>query len=279
MKRAIGSAGVIFLLSCLGFGQAGAPRPGFEVADIKQNISGDPDATGGLIAGGQLSVRNATLKTLLGFAYDPAHQRYRDQFIVGAPPWVDTDRFDIIAKAPANLPARQCFFSNFCYPDGPVSEMLQVLLEQRFKMKVHREQRPTDAYAMVLDKGGPKLQKAAGSGERLCRRLPPEKDDPARKGMTAIEGGFLCVNMSMADLAAFLPDMAGAYFDKSVVDLTGLKGTYDFRLSWVGRAQIEEGGLTVFEAASKQLGLKLESRKVPVPVTVIDHIEKLGNDN
>jgi uncharacterized protein (TIGR03435 family) len=63
------------------------------------------------------------------------------------------------------------------------------------------------------------------------------------------------------------------------VDLTGLSGTYDFKLDWVGAGFIDQGGLTMPDAVAKQLGLKLEERKLPMPVLVIDHIEKPSDNN
>ncbi len=261
--------------------------PEFDVAVIKQNKSGEPnlqglnpgEGQGSVLRGGQFTMRNQTLKTLLGFAFYPQNQRFRDSFIIGEPAWVDTDRFDIIGKAPPNMPPRQCFFSNFCLPDKPLAFMLQAFLEQEFKMAHHQEQRPTDVYALAAAKGGPKLQKAAGSGERNCQRIVAGSDNPAAKGLSSIQGGFVCANMTMADLAALLPEMAGGYIQMPVLDLTGLDGTYDFKLVWTGVALLDQGGITVFEAMEKQLGLKLESRKLPVPVTVIDHIEKLPDGN
>jgi uncharacterized protein (TIGR03435 family) len=67
--------------------------------------------------------------------------------------------------------------------------------------------------------------------------------------------------------------------DRPVVDQTGLTGTFDFQFSWVSRALIDQGGLTVFDALEKQLGLKLEEKNLPVTYTVIDHIEKLAEEN
>jgi uncharacterized protein (TIGR03435 family) len=198
---------------------------------------------------------------------------------VGAPAWVDSDRFDIAAKAPPDAPVRQCFFSNFCYPDAAMALMLRRLLEQRFKMTTHQEQRPTQVFALLAAKGGVKLPSSAGSGDWTCRRITGDSDDSAAKGLSPIQGGFVCANMPMARFMELLPDMAGAYIDRPVVDPTGLKGSYDFKLTWVGRANIDQGGLTVFDALEKQLGLKLEERTLPMPVTVIDHIEKLAGDN
>jgi uncharacterized protein (TIGR03435 family) len=134
-------------------------------------------------------------------------------------------------------------------------------------------------YALVAAKSGPKLQKSAGSGERNCKRIVGGSGDPDAKGLSSIEAGSLCVNMTLSSLADLLPEMAGAYIDRMVVNATGLEDRYDFKLYWVGRASIDQGGLTIFEAIEKQLGLKLETRKVPMPVMVIDHIEKLSDPN
>jgi len=81
--------------------------------------------------------------------------------------------------------------------------------------------------------------------------------------------------MTLSNLADMLPEMAGAYIDRMVVNETGREDGYDFKLFWAGRANIDQGGLTIFEAIEKQLGLRLEARKMPMPVIVIDHIEKL----
>ena len=132
-----------------------------------------------------------------------------------------------------------------------------------------------------FDKSGLQKSPASGNdpGERNCQRIVAGSDNPAAKGLSANQGGFVCVNMTMADLAAFLPDMAGAYVDRPVVNLTNLADAYDFKLTWVGKALIDQGGLTVFEALEKQLGLKMEERKLPFPATVIDHIERPSDDN
>lgn len=262
-----------------------APKLEFEVATVRQNKA-EPDAPrapgdaqGSALVGGQFAMRNQPLRTLLGFAFYPGNQKFRGDLIVGAPAWVDTDRFDVVGKAPPDIPARQCFFSGYCYPDTRLAEMLRRFLEQEFKIADHEERRPTDVYALVAAKSGPKLQKSTGQGERNCKRIVGGSGDPDAKGLSSIEAGSLCVNMTLSNLADMLPEMAGAYIDRMVVNQTGLEDRYDFRLYWVGRANIDQGGLTVFEAIEKQLGLKLEARKMPMPVTVIDHIEKLPDQN
>jgi uncharacterized protein (TIGR03435 family) len=270
------------------FGQV-VTKQEFDVAVIKQSKLSEAEVQaqtgprgqgqGSVIPGGQFAMRNATLKTLLGFAYATSNQRFRDTFIIRAPAWVDSDRFDVVGKAPADMPTRECYFSGFCMPDVRLARMLQGLLEKEFKIVQHQEQKPMDVYSLVIAKRGLKLEKAAGSGERKCRRIAGGSDDPAAKDLSADQAGFVCANMTMPDFASMLPEMAPAYIDRMVVDSTGLAGAYDFRLTWVGAGLIDQGGLTVFDAVEKQLGLKLESRKLPVPVTVIDHIEKLADDN
>jgi len=93
----------------------------------------------------------------------------------------------------------------------------------------HKEQRPTDVYTLVVAKGGIKFQKAAGSGERNCQRIVGGSDNPAAKGLSSIQAGSVCANMTMEDFAGLLAEMAPAYLDRPVVDLTGLTGTYDFK--------------------------------------------------
>lgn len=258
----------------------------FEVATIRQNKSGPPDVPrnpgdgqGALLAGGQLAMRNQLLKILLGFAFNPGNQRFRDDLIVGTPSWVDSDRFDVVGKALSDMPPRQCFFSGYCYPDKRLAAMLRTLLEKEFKIVDHQEQRPTNVYALVMAKGGLKIHRSAAPGDRLCKRIAGGTADPDAKGLLSIEAGFVCTNMTMADFADLLPEMAPAYLDRVVVNSTGLEEAYDFRLVWVGAAYIDQGGLDVFGAMEKQLGLKLEARKIPITVTVIDRIEKLSDDN
>ena len=258
MKRIIAAAGLFVLLADGLFGQTAEARPEFDVADIRQNKSGDSDSDGGILPGGQFGVRNAPLKVLLGFAYGNTN-RFIDTYIVGAPGWVGKDRFDIAGKAPAGT------------SDKTVALMLQVFLEHEFKLTTHQEQKAVGAFALLMRKGGPKLAKAAGSGEPDCAYYEPEGTNyggPHRA----------CTNMRMGDLAQTLPEIAPDYVDRPVVDLTGLTGAYDFKLDWVRRKNLDKGGLTIFDALTK-LGLKLKERKLPVQVTVVDHIEKLSDDN
>jgi uncharacterized protein (TIGR03435 family) len=262
MKRIIAGGGLLLLLSNGGFGQPPAAKPEFEVADIRQNKSNDTEAYERVLPGGEISARNIPMKELLKFAYN-----IRDEQLGSGPAWLGSDRFDITGKATPGA------------PDDTLRLMLQSLLEKEFKLTVHQEQRPMDVYALIVGKGGPKLQKAAGSGNRDCRRRVGGGQDPAAKDMPPGQAELVCTNMTMADLAEALPQFAPGYADHAVVDLTNIKGAYDLKLEWVSRLVIDQGGLTMFDAVDKQLGLKLEARKLPMPFLVIDHVEKLAGDN
>jgi uncharacterized protein (TIGR03435 family) len=257
----IALANLVVLIPCVGLGQSPSPRPEFEVADVKVNNSGQPGVQGGFLPGGQLSVRNIPMKELIV-------QAYKAGGVAGGPNWLDSERFDIVAKAPPNT------------PEDTLRLMLQTLLAERFKLAIHREQKSTAVFVLVAAKRGFKLHAAAGSGRPKCS--PGE----GAEGLNHT----VCTNFTMADLAAALPTrIAPSFIDRPVVDLTGLKGAYDFQLDWVPRPLVGNAadgpsadiaaGATVFDALDKQLGLKLEERKLPMPVIVIDHIERVPTEN
>jgi len=150
------------------------------------------------------------------------------------------------------------------YTDQTFRLMVQSLLADRFKLSVHTEQRPASVFALTVAKGGVKMQKAADSGKPDCLRAVDQQ----------IQAVLTCRNMTVADLGRALQLFAPGYATHEVIDATGLEGTYDFKLSWVGIAVADQGGMTIPQALDKLLGLKWEERKQPMPVIVIDHIEK-----
>ena len=242
-----------------------APRPEFEVATLHENISGDTQIEGRVLPGGQFSDRNLPLRALIAFAYglpnqlggrlaySPALQQTYDAFLQGAPAWTASTRYDLIGKAPPGA------------PDSSLALMLQTFLEKEFKLTTHTELRPTDAYALVAGKGGLKLQPTATPGPRACRRLS-END----------RTGYTCANITLPDLAQLLPSMSPGEIGRAVVDQTNLKGVYDLNLDWDARQ--DQPGRNIFDALTP-LGLKLEPHKLPLPVLVIDHIEKPPAEN
>src|SRR5215471_1765782 len=119
-------------------------RPTFEVASVKQNVSGESLVTFNYLrAGGRFTARNVTLRILVRSAY-----QVQDSQLIGGPAWANSDHFDIVAKAdldPAAGPMVQ-------QPDGPtpIQLMLRALLEERFKLVVHRESRPVSVFELVV---------------------------------------------------------------------------------------------------------------------------------
>lgn len=185
-----------------------------------------------------------------------AFQRKPD-LIAGMPAWFTSERYDIAAKATPNI------------PEAVLGRMFQSLLAHEFKLTFHEEPRPADAYALVVANGGAKLN--------------PVPADPARQGCAPGGSGeqvsVECSSATIADLIPRLLFLAQDYIDRPVIDQTSMAGNYEMKLTWTPQQLIEtSGGLTVFDALTKQLGLKLEQRKLPVPVIVIDHAERLAEN-
>jgi bla regulator protein BlaR1 len=254
------------LFSSITFGQTPPKRPEFDVVDIKLNVSGSPDGVGEILPGGQFRATNIPVKEIIKFAFN-----LRDEAIVGVPSWVDSERYDVVGKAPA-AGSEETFwrsdsrlqFMRLYYSDETFRLMVQSLLADRFKLSFHPDQKPTNVYALTVAKGGSKLQKAAESGKPDCLRTVDQQ----------IQAVLTCKNMTIGDLGRALQLFAPGYADHEVIDVTGLEGTYDLTIKWVGRAVVDQGGMTIPEALEKLLGLKWEERKQPMPVMVIDHIEK-----
>jgi uncharacterized protein (TIGR03435 family) len=241
----------------IAFAQA-QPRPAFEVASIKP---GDPNSRqfGIGVRGSLFIATNASLKRMIGFAYD-----VRDHQISGGPKWLDSDRLSIEAK-PSAIP-----FS--LERMEPLKLMLQSLLEERFKFAFHRETKVEPVYELVVAKGGPRLKENSAPG-------PDGRVGLFGKG----RGDLTATAMPIAVLAGALSQRMG----RSVIDKTGLSGKYDFTLLYTpddnapgsrderdAAPAPDPSGPSIFTALQEQLGLKLESAKGPVEVLVIDHAEK-----
>lgn len=290
---------VLGLLTLALFGQAPAARPEFEAASIKPaSLDAASEVLVGMhVDGSQVTWARLSLNDYIGAAY-----RVRNYQISG-PEWLASERFDITAKIPAGGTAKD------------VPSMLQALLEERFQMKMHRESKDLPVYGLVVGKGGVKLQETPNDSG-----IDAGKDGQNGGGGTAnvaaksVPGG-VTVNFGNGAsftfagnrfegrklTAAAIADVMARFTDRPVVDMTALKGHYDFSLELspedfgaMGiRAAIAAGvalppqALQAAEAASgdslfnavEKLGLKLESRKAPVEVLVIDHAEKMPTEN
>jgi len=199
----------------------------------------------------------------------------KDQ-IVG-PSWLDEDCFEIFGKAPEGAAKDQ------------LPAMLQTLLVERFKLVAHKEDRPRQVYALVVDKNGPKFKESLSSSN-----FPGLRANQTTFRASANTSGFKG-SMTMADLARHL---SGRGYGP-VQDFTGLKGKYDIDLSWAPDRTFEPLGqfaraveaahpdavlapapaADLFAAVRESLGLRLEARKEPVEMLVIDHIERIPTEN
>jgi uncharacterized protein (TIGR03435 family) len=214
----------------------------------------------GALHGGRSELRTATMVDLIGSAYGVDADK-----VIGGPNWLESDRYDVIVKAPGSAS-----------PEA-LKLMLQALLADRFNLAVHNDSKPLPGFALTLGKRKPQLKEADGTGETGCRGLP---QTPAPG--TIPPAVVSCNNVTMAAFAEQLRRMASAYIDHSIVDLTGLKGSWDFTLKWTARAALGFAGaegITIFDAVDKQLGLRLEPQKVQTPVLVVDLVNRKPTDN
>jgi uncharacterized protein (TIGR03435 family) len=254
------------------------PPTEFEVASVKP--AGTAGRMGGLQMqpGGRLTAQGIPMRTLMMRAFSVV----TNDDLAALPSWVDSERFDITAKAPAADPSAPPLDAE------TVAPMLRALLADRFKMTYHTEERQVAAYSLVSSR--PKLKKADPASRTSCRfPTPPPGTPPGSRVMT-------CQNVTMAQFADRLPRMTPELM-QPVLDATGLEGGWDLTLTFnptsgimngpgnsgvpgaAPSASDPSGSDTIFEAMEKQLGLKLEKQKRPMQVFVIDHLEQKPTDN
>jgi uncharacterized protein (TIGR03435 family) len=250
-------------------------RPHFEVASIKENRSGNgPVSVTGVNRGDRLTATNISVATLITLAYKV--QFYQ---MTGGPAWLISDRFDIVAKADAEAAAR-----------SPMLPMLQTLLEDRFELRTHRENREMAVFALTLAKDGPKLKRVAeGDCEVPAPGTPPPALSPGQKPIPACGswyGSGTRVSgrrVSMEQITTLLRGILG----RTVIDQTGLTGYFDFDFEWTPDSQhvsagdpdqsstaVDSGAPTAVTAIQEQLGLIVKSTKGQVEMLVVDHIQR-----
>jgi uncharacterized protein (TIGR03435 family) len=216
---------------------------------------------------GRVSIRESSLLHLVAMAYRVPEAQ------VKAPAWMDEQSFDVEAKLPDGAPVAQ------------VNEMLQSLLRDRFALAIHHETKDLAGYALIQGKGGSVLKESvadsgsAATGDkrdyhlratlqaRAMAMLGAAGSDPNDPRPAHVERKHI----SAGQLASWLANLAHA----PVVDTTGLRGTYDVELDI---AQNPEQGPTLFQAVEK-LGLKLELRKVPTDIIVVDKSARTPSPN
>ena len=258
--------------------QQPAHSPTFEVASVKPNVDGLGKMQTTTRPGGVFVAVNTPLRLLIADAYIGNQPGAIDR-IVGGPDWVQSARYDITAKAAREFRPT---------PPGPPAElllMLRALLEDRFKLKVHREPRELPAYELVVVRpGAAGLRRsdvdcdalfAAGQVTRPEAGIRPRCG--VSNGPVGVTGdiGLIAGAFSMSQFAQFLQRVG-----RPVIDKTGLTGRYDFDLAFAplgaspADAPSDPARPTFFVALEEQLGLKLQSTKGPLDVIVIDSIEQ-----
>jgi len=234
------------------FSQSPAASPTFEVASVKPSKPGSPGPTLRIDPGGRFTAEGITLRNLITLAW-----HIRDEELSGAPSWIDSARYDIVAK-PAHAVA------------APLSKQareqqmlrLQALLVDRFDLRLHWNTRQRSVLALVPAKNGPKLEQALGSGA-ACRPAP--------------DGPGLITSMEM--FAADLSNRLG----QPVIDQTGLRGFFCVRLRWTSEDGIPRSlGVrprtgadvpsSIYSALQSQLGLRLQAQKGAIQILVVDHV-------
>jgi uncharacterized protein (TIGR03435 family) len=237
----------------------GGERPVFEVASIKR---GDPIVRRFFLGTvpGRFMATNMTIREVIAFAYD-----VRKEQIDGGEPWLYSDRFSIEAKPPEGVSIEGA--------EGlrRLQRMLQSMLEDRFKLTVHRDTVIEPIYELVVAAGGFKL-----------KPVEPRSTGPRGIGSNG-QGTANGMAAQMPVLAEFLSGVLG----RSVVDKTGVSGQYDFTLTYApepgeARAPVpppetappDPNRPSLFAALQEQLGLRLATTRGPVEIIIIDRVEK-----
>ena len=290
-KLLLGAAAAAAVAAPVAVGVLGAPlraqsepaaataAPAFEVASVKPNTSGDGRVLMMPQPGGRLNLVNVPLRLMIRNAY-----RVQDSQIVGGPDWLNTARFDVVAKAEGGNPS----------PDQ-LQLMMRSLLADRFKLVVRSETREMPVYALVPARAdgrtGPELRKSDADCSQAAPPAPPPPGQLPRCGLMVGFGNLRARGSTLAAFAANLSTFAG----RIVVDRTAIAGGYDIDLTWtpdqiprpsgggdqpvqVNGAAIDPNGPSLFAALQEQLGLKLESTKGPVDVLVVERAEKPAED-
>jgi uncharacterized protein (TIGR03435 family) len=242
----------LVLLAAASLAASAQTPPTFEVATVKPS---DPTAVMSIRRSGHRIVTTGTpLEFLIKWAFDLQTDR-----IVGRPPWLDSDRFDVVGASPLDeqdpptKPGEPTLFQR----------RMQTLLADRFGLKTHRETREMAIYAVSVAKGGFK---------------PPLAPEPDVFGQQPFQsaglGRLVGTQVTVWMLAKVLSDPLG----RTAQDQTGLRGVFDFKLDWAPDG-VTDGRPSLFTALEEQLGLKLEARRGPVEVLVIDHVERAPKGN
>jgi uncharacterized protein (TIGR03435 family) len=205
---------------------------------------------------GMMNGTNISLRSLILRAYDIKPWQLE------GPDWLGSEHFDISAKIPESVSSERGGRERY---KAAFESMMQSMLAERFKLAVHRDRKTMGVYALVLGKSGIKF-----------KEVPPGGPSSSSTHNTHFTG----TRVSMDAFAAVLSQ----HTEIPVVDFTGLKGVYDLKLDWQDEHEEHDKtdappGPGIAEAIQDQLGLRLERRKAPVDILVVDHVEKTPTEN
>jgi uncharacterized protein (TIGR03435 family) len=245
------------------FAQVPPKRPAFEAFEVA-TIKPARDSPGRYIrmqSVNRFYAKDFTLNAMIAAAYS-----LTPRAISGGPAWTDSDHFDILASTPGEIQPN---------PDEQMA-MLRKLLTDRFQLAFHREPKELPIFALTVAKGGPKLKPSTAPPSELPYLINVVY--PEEKG-----GVHILLPARNATMMQFVAMLQRAVLDRTVVDQTGLSGTFDFELEWTPDENQFSGNLprsveptkpSLFVAMQEQLGLRLEATRGPVQTIVIDRVER-----
>jgi uncharacterized protein (TIGR03435 family) len=214
-----------------------------------------------MLSTNEFAAKNHSIKTLIAAAYD-----LTPQAILGGPAWVESDRYDIVARTPGGV--RPTLDEQML--------LLRKLLADRFGLAFHREEKEMRVYALTVAKGGPRLKESTLSSD-----VSPEGPPPL---VFVVFPDLVKLPGRCATMAEFASTLQRSALENPVLDRTGLSGRYDFDLEFtpdetvfggvLGKGTADSTKPNLFTAVQQQLGLKLEAAKGPVQALVIDHVER-----
>ena len=287
--KMLGCVGVVLFASTLLHGQEAPARLQFEVASVRPSQSSGQERVGVRMDGSQVHVGSLPLRDCVAMAY-----RVKWYQVIG-PEWMTTEKFDVSAKLPTGSTPSQ------------IPEMMQSLLADRFGLRLHRDKKDLPVYAVVIGKPPLRLKESV---------IDPDAPVSQAAVNIAASGSAAGVSVDLGNgsyysfanntfearkvRAATLAAMLERYADRPLFDMTELKGTYDFSFdvtpedyqAMMIRAAVNsgvvlppqalrllDGGSNALADALDQLGLKLDSRKAPLDMWVIDQALKTPTDN
>jgi len=283
-RRAVVFAAALIGLSAASAQQPAIPQLAFDVVSIKPNLSGSPGRFS-ISPSGRIEWPNTTLRELLDLAY--MRFPFDPREIAGGPSWINSDRFTVIATTDQPLQPR---------PDGLPSDliaMLRTLVEDRFQVSVHNEQREASIYRLVHARSDERTGAGLHSVPDACAEAmkefigsrPPrlERVGPPPCSFGGPTGRLIGTGVTMT----MFGNVLSGYVGRTVVDQTGLTGSFDIELMFdpasaakaspgapPGPPPTDDTMPSIFTALQEQLGLRLESTRGPVDVLVIDRAER-----